>query len=117
MGKAFIVALQAITQEDWTTPLYMTQDAVTPAGGAIFFTLLVIFGAWFTINLLLAVLQENFQRAKAEYMEAKEAADRKSTRLNSSHYCASRMPSPARKKQTYIQDSILLSQLYHHPHK
>src|SRR3546814_1440736 len=28
-----------------------------------------------------------------------KAGDRKSTRLNSSHYCASRMPYPARKKQ------------------
>src|SRR3546814_936607 len=28
-------------------------------------------------------------------------ADRKSTRLNSSHYCASRMPSSARKKKTH----------------
>src|SRR3546814_5656279 len=29
------------------------------------------------------------------------ATDRKSTRLNSSHYCASRMPSSARQKKIY----------------
>src|SRR3546814_6770007 len=32
--------------------------------------------------------------------ERRRAGDRKSTRLNSSHQCASRMPSSARKKKT-----------------
>src|SRR3546814_2794677 len=32
--------------------------------------------------------------------------DRKSTRLNSSHYCASRMPSSALKKKTYDNDIV-----------
>src|SRR3546814_1288048 len=33
--------------------------------------------------------------------QALERADRKSTRLNSSHYCAPRMPSSAGKKKNY----------------
>src|SRR3546814_8536981 len=35
--------------------------------------------------------------------------DRKSTRLNSSHYCASRMPSSALKKKQHIHDTIIIS--------
>src|SRR3546814_1282946 len=39
---------------------------------------------------------------KATTVQFGELADRKSTRLNSSHYCASRMPSAAcKKKQQY----------------
>src|SRR3546814_4551055 len=38
---------------------------------------------------------------------ARMEADRKSTRLNSSHYCADRMPSSASKKKTdYIKNII-----------
>src|SRR3546814_5083764 len=38
---------------------------------------------------------ENMQGVIAEINRLEEKADRKSTRLNSSHYCASRMPSSA----------------------
>src|SRR3546814_6527897 len=43
--------------------------------------------------------RENYHRNWPAEIKLYEAEDRKSTRLNSSHYCASRIPSPALKKK------------------
>src|SRR3546814_4385394 len=54
----------------------------------------------------------DFHQVRAELDAVHRAADpdhpldRKSTRLNSSHYCASRMPSSASKKNTHHNTSL-----------
>src|SRR3546814_7663116 len=48
----------------------------------------------------LAQLAQYLEKTKAMPVEP-ELQDRKSTRLHSSHYCASRMPSSARTPKTY----------------
>src|SRR3546814_10465205 len=49
----------------------------------------------------------------AQYHPHEKEPDRKSTRLNSSHYCASRMPSSACKKKINKQNIITYNQYRH----
>src|SRR3546814_1020483 len=47
-------------------------------------------------------------KANPEKLKASGTGDRKSTRLNSSHYCASRMPSSDGKKKIQLSPLLLL---------
>lgn len=60
VGRAFFTIFQSITQEGWTTIMYMTMDSSQPVIGACFFTILMIFGSFFVMNLTLGVISDEF---------------------------------------------------------
>ncbi|CAM9274822.1 unnamed protein product, partial [Heterosigma akashiwo] len=62
---AFITIFQSVTMEGWSSIMFMTQDAA-PAATGLFFVVLIIFGSFLVLNLLLAVLEDNFTASKEE---------------------------------------------------
>jgi hypothetical protein len=59
----------AITLEGWVNMMYNYSDANSPALSAIFFILLVIFGAFFALNLVLAEVMVSFEQGVYEEEE------------------------------------------------
>jgi hypothetical protein len=73
---AFVSIFQSITMEGWVDIMYICQDAQGKLLASIFFGILIIFGSFFVLNLLLAVLEENYATGKEEQeAEKKEKAD------------------------------------------
>jgi hypothetical protein len=60
---AFLAMCQIITLEGWSHLMYLTQDAVGELSTALIFVTLIIIGAFFMLNLMLAVLWDNYDRA------------------------------------------------------
>lgn len=64
MGLAFLTIFQSLTMESWTTLMYNYMDSNNVGISVFFFIFLVIFGAFFTMQLVLAEIIESFQREK-----------------------------------------------------
>ena len=62
----------AITLEGWVLMMYNYSDANSPWLSAGFFILLVIFGAFFALNLVLAEVMESFYQSQAEDEKERE---------------------------------------------
>lgn len=56
LGLAVLTVFQCVTLSGWVLVMYRAADATTPVS-VLFFVLLVYFGAYFIINLFLAVLK------------------------------------------------------------
>ncbi|CAN0417131.1 unnamed protein product, partial [Ectocarpus sp. 8 AP-2014] len=63
---AFLTIFQSITLEGWSDILYQVKDCSRPVLADLFFIVLVLWGAFFTLNLLLAVLENNFSQGREE---------------------------------------------------
>lgn len=50
----------AISLEGWVLMMYNYMDANSPTLSCIFFILLVVFGSFFSLNLVLAEIMESF---------------------------------------------------------
>ena len=75
-GSSCLTIFQAITEEGWTKILYMTMDAHGRITGGVYFTLLILLGVFFVLQLLLAVLEDNFNSAKEAVKIATEEEKR-----------------------------------------
>jgi len=73
-ARAFLTIFQVITLEGWTDVMYMLMDAYDPVMTGIFFVVLVWFGSFFVLNLLLAVLENNYNEQEQQMTERKERA-------------------------------------------
>jgi hypothetical protein len=65
-GTAIITIFQVITEEGWTHILYMNMDSYGKSSASMYFTLIILMGCFFVLQLLLAVLEDNFHSAKEE---------------------------------------------------
>ncbi|CAB1098931.1 unnamed protein product [Ectocarpus sp. CCAP 1310/34] len=63
---AFLTIFQSITMEGWSDILYQIKDCSLPILGDVFFIILILWGSFFTLNLLLAVLEGNFTKGKED---------------------------------------------------
>ena len=63
-GTAILTIFQSITEEGWSHILYMIIDAYGRSFAVPYFILLLVIGAYFVLQLLIAVLDQNFSRAK-----------------------------------------------------
>ena len=72
-GMAIITIFQAITEEGWTHILYINMDSYGRNTAIIYFVLLILTGCFFVLQLLLAVLEDNFNSAK-EQVKLEQAA-------------------------------------------
>ena len=59
---AMITIIQMITLEGWSGMMYSLQDTSPPWMAIVFCVLLVIVGAWFLLNVILAVIMEAFEK-------------------------------------------------------
>lgn len=64
--EALLTVFQAITLEGWANLMYFAQDSINEYYAALLYVALIVFGAFFSLNLLLAVLEDNFIHAKSE---------------------------------------------------
>jgi len=72
IGVSVLTIFQIVTQEGWTKILYLCMDS----HGVVaipFFVLLILFGVYFVLQLLLAVLEDNFSSASHKFAEAVKA--------------------------------------------
>lgn len=60
--RGLLAIFQTITLEGWTDIMYMHMDVYQPGMTAMFFIILVMFGSFFVLNLLLAVLENNYNQ-------------------------------------------------------
>jgi voltage-dependent calcium channel L type alpha-1D len=64
--EALLTVFQVITLEGWTDLMYFAQDSVNQYYSALLYVALILFGAFFCLNLLLAVLEDNFQHTTTD---------------------------------------------------
>lgn len=64
MGLAFLSIFQSLTMESWTTMMYNYMDSNNTYISIFFFIFLIIFGSFFTMQLVLAEIIESFQKEK-----------------------------------------------------
>ena len=64
MGLAFLTIFQSLTMESWTTLMYNYMDSNNVYISVLFFIFMVLFGAFFTMQLVLAEIIESFQKEK-----------------------------------------------------
>jgi len=67
--SAFLTIFQSVTMEGWSVVMLMTEDAASFAIARLFFIVLILFGSFLVLNLLLAILEDNFTSSKDEEME------------------------------------------------
>lgn len=58
IAAAFLSIFQSVTMEGWVDIMYQCQDAFNSVGGALIFLLLILFGSFFMLNLVLAVITD-----------------------------------------------------------
>eukprot|EP00759_Apiculatamorpha_spiralis_P019667 PhF_6_TR25502/c0_g1_i3/m.35544 len=61
MGWAFLTIFQTMTLEGWSSIMYMLDD-LWGRINVLYFVLLIVFGTFFVLNLVLAVLSDNFSK-------------------------------------------------------
>lgn len=68
IGLAMLTVFQCISLEGWTDVMYNLQDGMGAGWEWVYFTSMVVFGAFFVMNLILGVLSGEFskQKGKAE---------------------------------------------------
>eukprot|EP00755_Sulcionema_specki_P032695 Sspe_Gene.19890::Locus_7276_Transcript_1_1_Confidence_1.000_Length_6714::g.19890::m.19890/K04854/CACNA1G; voltage-dependent calcium channel T type alpha-1G len=75
VGAAFLVVWQCLTLDDWVSHMYHIQDGWSPFG-ALYFVCLTLLGAFFVLNLVLAVVTDSFTRFAVEDEDKKLAGAR-----------------------------------------
>ena len=65
IGASFLIVLQCLTLDDWNSHMYQVQDGWSPFA-AIYFLVLTLLGAYFVLNLVLAVVTDSFTRFAIE---------------------------------------------------
>jgi len=85
-GASYLVIFQILTLEGWVDIMYMLQDGYGNFFPAIFFCLLIFLGAFFLLNIMLAIIMDGFSSIDAEGNPQKEAlkketAEKKATDL------------------------------------
>jgi hypothetical protein len=71
-GSAFLTIFQCVTMEGWTDVMYQLQDSWGGLITALYFVFLILFGSFFVLNLMLAVIWEQFEEMKEKDLEAQE---------------------------------------------
>jgi hypothetical protein len=61
MILGFVTVFQMVTLEGWSDIMYTLMDASQPEVAIIFCCLVVIFGSFFLLNVVLAVIMEAFE--------------------------------------------------------
>jgi len=77
-GRAMLAIFVAITLEGWVLMMYSYMDAFQPVFAVLFFVTLVVFGAFFALNLVLAQIMESFY---AQQRDDEQAAERREREL------------------------------------
>ena len=69
IGKSLLTEFQILTNDNWAAILYNIMDSDIPWIAAIYISFLVIFGSFFLVNIILAVIMDSFIKVQHEDME------------------------------------------------
>ena len=72
VAQGFLTIFQILTLESWVYLMYNYSDTGSGAISVIFFVLVVLIGAFFTMNLVLAIIVDRFSAAQDEAKEKKK---------------------------------------------
>ena len=75
MFESMLSIFQCITTENWAHIMYMFSDSSGAVVTPMIFCLLLLFGAYFVLNLILAVLGDNFDEMMIRELEVIELAN------------------------------------------
>jgi len=64
VGQGFLTIFQILTLESWVYLMYNFSDAGSTFISVCFFILVVLLGAFFTMNLVLAIIVDSFDKQK-----------------------------------------------------
>ena len=64
IGKALLTEFQIITNDNWAITMYNLMDTEIAWLAALYFCFLVIFGSFFLVNIVLAVILESFTKVQ-----------------------------------------------------
>lgn len=70
--SASVTIFQVITLEGWTQLMYNYMDTTGTTQASIFFVMVVIIGAFVSLNLVLASIMDNYFKQSLEQEEAKK---------------------------------------------
>lgn len=62
MGLAFLTIFQCLTMESWTTMMYNYMDSNNVYIAVFFFVFMILFGSFFTMQLVLAEIIDSYER-------------------------------------------------------
>ena len=77
LGIGMLLIFQAITLEGWVDIMYNLMDSNITIMAAIFFCMLVLFGSFFLLNLILAVIMDAFDKVASKQNLEREAEQKK----------------------------------------
>ena len=60
LAQGMVTIFQALTMEGWSGMMYNYMDSNNAVISVVFFFLLIVFGAFFTMNLVLAQIMDSF---------------------------------------------------------
>ena len=74
VGRALLACFQVITYDEWAIIMYRMQDASSSVFSRVLFPILVFLGAFFCLNLIVAVIVSEFQQSRKRLMKYGENA-------------------------------------------
>ena len=60
ISKAFISVLHALTLEGWANHMFRISDTGRPLSSTVYYYAIILFGSYFLLNLILAVILDSF---------------------------------------------------------
>ena len=111
-GTAVLTIFQSITEEGWTKILYMLIDSFGPTLSVPYFILLILFGVFFVLQLLLAVLEDNFSKANEEALKkSQQEAEEKAAKVQRLKALKNREKRQEIYHVAIVEDSIVQSKI------
>jgi hypothetical protein len=107
-ARAFLTIFQTITLEGWVDVMYMLMDAYNPVMTSSFFIILVCFGSFFVLNLLLAVLENNYNEQEQKMTE------RKAEQLRADAEAVNQQLEALNTAMTFVSDEVIGAEIDEH---
>lgn len=107
---SLLVMLQIFSAEGWSHILYIYWDKVNPPVSSIYFVVVLFFGCFFLLNLILAVISDSFERAQLsvlhEQKEKEQEKQRKKLKEKRHEQLTASQPVPSEIKDQPIPSEI-----------
>ena len=72
IGHAVVSIFQVLTLESWSYSMYNFSDSSGAITSVIFFVFIVVLGSFFTMNLVLATIMDQFQKTQQDTKKEEE---------------------------------------------
>jgi hypothetical protein len=116
IGMSMLLLFQCVTLEGWSEVMYNVSDGFGSTASSLFFVMLVVFGALFVLNVLLAVVCESYTDAKgaSEEEDAEAEEDERQRRRELENYMVNGRGSGRRSDASGVEDADDYDMGYNH---